>query len=95
MHPRRRSRAEFGLVCMSPVSKMESILFLVSVLILTGGTELCLSARHFVGPDMGPTCLQRSSADNTRRQTVNALYKICPRLLANFLNKVEATTRTK
>ena len=24
-------------------------------------------ARHFVGPDLGPNCLQRLSADNTRR----------------------------
>ena len=23
-------------------------------------------ARHFVGPDLGPNCLQRLSADNTR-----------------------------
>ena len=25
-------------------------------------------ARHFVGPDLGPNCLQRLSADNTSRQ---------------------------
>ena len=24
-------------------------------------------ARHFVGPDLGPNCLQRLSADNTSR----------------------------
>ena len=24
-------------------------------------------ARHFVGPDLGPNCLQRLSADNIRR----------------------------
>ena len=24
-------------------------------------------ARHFVGPDLGPNCLQRLSADDTRR----------------------------
>ena len=23
--------------------------------------------RHFVGPDLGPNCLQKSSADDTRR----------------------------
>ena len=28
-------------------------------------------ARHFVGPDLGPNCLQRLSADNTRRQSLN------------------------
>ena len=27
-------------------------------------------ARQNVGPDMGPNCLQRLSADDTRRQTV-------------------------
>ena len=26
--------------------------------------------RHFVGPDLGPNCLQRLSADDTRRQSV-------------------------
>ena len=24
-------------------------------------------ARHFVGPDLGPNCLQKLSADETRR----------------------------
>ena len=28
-------------------------------------------AQHFVGPDLGPNCLQRLSADNTNRQRVN------------------------
>ena len=28
-------------------------------------------ARHFVGPDLGPNCLQRLSADDTSRQRVN------------------------
>ena len=27
-------------------------------------------ARHFVRPDLGPNCLQRLSADDTRRQRV-------------------------
>ena len=27
-------------------------------------------ARHFVGPHLGPTCLQRLPADGTRRQRV-------------------------
>ena len=27
--------------------------------------------RQFVGPDLGPNCLQRLSADNTCRQRVN------------------------
>ena len=28
-------------------------------------------ARHFVGPDLGPNCLQRLSEDDTCRQRVN------------------------
>ena len=27
-------------------------------------------ARHFVGPDLGPNCLRRLSADDTSRQRV-------------------------
>ena len=27
-------------------------------------------ALHFVGPDLGPNCLQRFSVDDTRRQRV-------------------------
>ena len=30
-------------------------------------------AQHFVGPDLGPNCLQRLSADNTSRQRVKDL----------------------
>ena len=30
----------------------------------------------FVGPDLGPNCLQRLSADDTRRQRVNSFYAI-------------------
>ena len=26
--------------------------------------------RHFVGPDLGPNCLQRLSADNTYKQRI-------------------------
>ena len=28
-------------------------------------------ARHFVGPDLGPNCLQRPSTDDTSRKRVN------------------------
>ena len=28
-------------------------------------------ARHFVGPDLGPNCLQKLSADDTSRQRVD------------------------
>ena len=30
-------------------------------------------ARHFVGPGLGPNCLQMLSADNTSRQRVNSI----------------------
>ena len=32
-------------------------------------------ARHFVGPDLGPNCLQRLSADDTIRQRDNVNVK--------------------
>ena len=36
-------------------------------------------ARHFVGPDLGPNCLQRLSEDGTRRQYVNSyMYNFLP-----------------
>ena len=31
-------------------------------------------AQHFVGPDQGPNCLQRLSADETSRQTVKQTF---------------------
>ena len=31
-------------------------------------------ARHFVGPDLGPNCLQRSSADDTSKQSGSKLF---------------------
>ena len=35
-------------------------------------------ARHFVGPDLGPNCLQRLSADDTSRQKVKRIKRfIC------------------
>ena len=30
--------------------------------------------RHFVGPDLGPNCLQRLSADDTNRQKVKLTH---------------------
>ena len=30
-------------------------------------------AQHFVGPDLGPNCLQRLSADDTSRQRIKTL----------------------
>ena len=32
------------------------------------------SARRFVGPDLGPNCLQRLSADGTSRQRIKQLF---------------------
>ena len=32
-------------------------------------------ARRFVGPDLGPNCLPRLSADDTGRQRVNKIEK--------------------
>ena len=32
--------------------------------------------RHFVRPDLGPNCLQRSSADDTSRQRVKPIQAI-------------------
>ena len=31
-------------------------------------------ARHFVGPDLGPNCLQKLSADNTRDKELRTLH---------------------
>ena len=33
-------------------------------------------AQHFVGPDLGPSCLQRLSTDATSRQKVNADWQL-------------------
>ena len=33
-------------------------------------------ARHLVGPDLGPNCLQRLSADNTGRQRFSIPYMV-------------------
>ena len=32
-------------------------------------------ARHSVGPDLGPNCLQKLSADDTSRQRVNSEFQ--------------------
>ena len=34
-------------------------------------------ARQFVGPDLGPDCLRRLSADQTRQQKVNYVFTVC------------------
>ena len=33
-------------------------------------------AQHFVGPDLGPNCLQRLSADDTRKQKVRGIFEL-------------------
>ena len=48
-------------------------------------------ARHFVGPDLGPICLQRLSADDTSRQRVNSFLAngdFC-RLLITVANSLD------
>ena len=42
-------------------------------------------ARHFVGPDLGPICLQRLSADDTSRQRVKGINVHIQSLTANFV----------
>ena len=47
-------------------------------------------ARQNVGPDLGPNCLQRYSADDTSRQRVNGSMFVCfiyPILINNRHNK--------
>ena len=46
-------------------------------------------ARHFVGPDLGPNCLQRLSADDTRRQKVNHYTTSAPLLCDQYPNPNE------
>ena len=45
-------------------------------------------ARHFVGPDLSPNCLQRLSAHDTSRQRVktSAIRRIRLRILDNHAN---------
>ena len=66
-------------------------------------------ARHFVGPDLGPNCLQRLSADNKRRpqraktkKLVDTTFRLKPWLKlisfgSNFFHsaKVLATTNSE
>ena len=35
-------------------------------------------ARHFVGPDLGPNCLQKLSADDTSKQTLGKVNCLVP-----------------
>ena len=43
-------------------------------------------ARHFVGPDLGPNCLQKLSADDIRRQKVNHYTRSAPLLCDQYPN---------
>ena len=45
-------------------------------------------ARHIVGPDLGPNCLQNLSADDTSRQIVKALGALIKRI--SYRIKIEA-----
>ena len=42
-------------------------------------------ARHFVGPDLGPNCFQKLSADDTRRFMSSYPFGLVARLLANAI----------
>ena len=45
-------------------------------------------ARHLVGPDLDPNCLQRLSADGTSWQRVNKFYyNICLECFTEVLGK--------
>ena len=44
-----------------------SILYLISSSILSASLFKSLFGSSVIGPDLGPNCLQRLSADNTRR----------------------------
>ena len=49
-------------------------------------------ARHFVGPDLGPNCLQRLTVDGTSGQRVNSLHPSCDffHLLMTFPNSLDS-----
>ena len=49
-------------------------------------------ARHYVGPDLGPNCLQWLSADGTSRQRVNIsnTFSVAPDLGSNCLQRSSA-----
>ena len=46
-------------------------------------------ARHIVGPDLGPNCLQRLSVDDTSRQRIKGEIKRKHHYLAAYLGQVE------
>ena len=45
-------------------------------------------ARRFVGPDLGPNCLPRLSADDTGRQRVKRMLHECQVLIDNSVLRV-------
>ena len=45
-------------------------------------------ARHIVGPDLGPNCLQRLSTDDTSRQRVNLNKCICIYLMSEDICRI-------
>ena len=46
-------------------------------------------ARHFVGPDLGPSCLHRLSAEDTSRQRVNPIIFPFQKILSVLLSKTK------
>ena len=55
--------------------KNKNIIFKIRISKVTDYAALNIldpdQAQHFVGPDLGPNCLQRLSADYTNRQRVD------------------------
>ena len=52
-------------------------------------------ARHFVGPDLGPNCLQRLSADDSSRErvySVSALIWACAFGMSNTVFSLDQNT---
>ena len=49
-------------------------------------------ARHFVGPDLEPNCLQRVTADDTSRQRVNVILSP-PDILLSISNRLSTFYR--
>ena len=63
----------FIVVCCFFLVFFFKIVFFVKILLRVTNSLDPNRARRFVGPDLGPNCLRRSSADNTSGQKVNKI----------------------
>ena len=64
----------FGRLLIFSESTFSKILSRYTIYTIKGSNSLDPDqARHFVGLDLGPNCLQRLSADDTRRQRVKVV----------------------